>query len=269
VRHILLKRTGFFQLVLLLLALLTPLRVSGATQAGGPSTSTYLPIVFYHPFVPPSQEIWGRASQNGQFVPDVPFSLLYYRWPDTGPTSQTSTTSDASGVFAFDNVPGAGESDFYMAEFTNTTDPNRLRSTYLVFGAQPGAQISLGLADITNVPLYEPANGLHVTLPFTFTWGARAASPKDVYLFVMFDPADDHHSYQTITGHNGFLKIDSLPYSIEYGVEYQWQIHFWVNSAPSWTSDTFQQFHVTFDAPNVSGRTNPSRELLGTPLGLP
>jgi hypothetical protein len=135
--------------------------------------------------------------------------------------------------------------------------------------AYPSMQHNLGIVDLANVPLYEPADGMHVTLPFTFTWGARVTAPTDKYLFVMFDPTDDHHSYQWITGHDGFLKIASLPYTIEYGVEYQWQLHIFSTHAPPYEADTFQRFHVTFDAPNAPIQSRPGSRLAGPLLGSP
>jgi hypothetical protein len=257
-------RTGI-RLIQLAFVLLVPLGlpVTSIAQGGGAVSTVYLPVVIYHPCLASGQAIWGCASQNGMFMSGVSFNLLYYDYPPTSPTSRTTTTSDANGVFGFDNVPGVDSYDAYLVEFVNSTDPARLWFWHAGLSAYPVSQHNLGIVDITNVPLYEPADGLHLTLPFTFTWGARPFSPNDSYLFVLFDPANDHHQFQTNTGHDGFLNIESLPYTIEYGVEYQWQLHIYVNNQMASEADTFQRFHVTFDAPSIAGHPGPISRLAG------
>jgi hypothetical protein len=123
-RRYIVKLSRLLSLSLVLLALLL---VSGPVQGGSSAFTLFLPIISNNPCPLSSQAIWGCASQNGVFMAGIPINLLYYDYPDTSPTSQTSTTSDAYGVFAFDNVPGIEEHDIYLVEFVNSTDPTRLR----------------------------------------------------------------------------------------------------------------------------------------------
>jgi hypothetical protein len=236
-----------------------PLLLASAPVAAGPSAPSgsfylYLPLALNIPCPSKGQAISGCVKQNSQPAGGVPLSLLYYQPPGLTATSQANTTSAASGYFGFDNAPGAKNFDGYRAEFTNHTNPSQLLYWHSNFSFRPNEPIDLGVVDITNVPLYAPGDGLQITLPYTFTWGARAESPNDDYTFYIADPANPMHSYQQQLGHVSALEIDSLPFGLEYGVQYQWQLHITLyDSQTGITSeaDPFQQFHVTFVAPNA------------------
>jgi hypothetical protein len=265
---------------LALAALTAALLLSSAgLAAAGPSApaggfSVYLPVVLNKPCTPRGQVIFGCVEQNGARLSGFLLTLYRQRNDPPSPTTIAGTAvSDAGGYFQFSNIPPTTGSDYYYLSYVNLTDPTRLRDR-----DQPliylGGQYDLGVVDVTNIPLFAPADGLHVTFPYTFTWGLRPTSPKghyaDYYVVVWVGTNGSFAYSQQGVGYVGSHRQDYLPDTLQYGTEYDW----FVRNQPEFPyepiiEDSYQMFRVTFDSTNGPLQGPSAMQTLLDPLHPP
>lgn len=217
--------------------------------AGG--FNIYLPLVLDKPCLPRGQVIFGCVEQNGVRVGGVQFTLLHQYMANPQPSTAVAiASSDAGGYFDFGNVPTVAYPDFYLATYENNTDPARLRywGVQVSYWNGNAGQYNLGIVDLTNIPLFAPADGLHVTIPYTFTWGVRATSPDENYSLSIAGPGTGtpYAYFFQAAGHHGWSQVGSLPSGFQFGKEYWWNVIIYPSTYFGVYS--YQSFRVTFDS---------------------
>ncbi|HEX7974940.1 MAG TPA: hypothetical protein VF498_11060 [Anaerolineales bacterium] len=148
--------------------------------------------------------IYGRVTLNGANASGVAIELCsYYGSTCTTPITTTagvtttaiiSTVTDLSGDYSFNKALSLASGQKYQVRYRNTS----FTTGRLLYWISPsvitytaGSNLKMGTFDIADVALVAPSNGITATLPYTFTWKVRTASPTDIYQFHLYDPADN------------------------------------------------------------------------------
>jgi hypothetical protein len=188
--------------------------------------SVYLPLLSNNA----GGKLFGQVTQNGSKVAGVPLTLCRLNSPiDTSCTPMESTTTIADGTYAFYNLPSLETGQKYFAYFRNTTNTNgrlwywqtRSLVTYTV-----DSQVQLGNFDIGDIKLISPTLPVTVTLPVTFSWKMRSASPSDNYEFDLYEPQNGSPYFYTKPplGHVGSYRLNSLPAGFLVNKRYVWEV---------------------------------------------
>jgi hypothetical protein len=175
-------------------------------------------------------KLFGQVTENGSKASGVPLTLCRLNSPaDTNCTSMGSTTTIADGTYAFYNPPALGTGQKYFAYFKNTTNTKgrlwywqtRSLVTYTL-----GSQVQLGNFDIGDIKLISPTLPVTVTLPVTFSWKVRDASPLDSYEFDLYEPLNGSPYFYTKPplGHVGSYRLNSLPAGFLANKRYAWEV---------------------------------------------
>jgi hypothetical protein len=151
---------------------------------------------------------------------------------DSGSSWSTieTTTIQTNGTYQFagtTNDLGSSER-FYVRYLNDSNGGNILNTNYLwgwwsfvITSYSPSASVAGGDFDIANIPFVSPASGITTTLPTTFQWTPRVATPLDSYEFDLYDSA-----YYT-SPHLGYVSsytLTSLPPGFSFGAEYAWVV---------------------------------------------
>lgn len=179
----------------------------------------YLPLVLYS--VP---GIYGTVHNNGIPAVGIPVSLEYYDGTNTA--SIQATTTSATGAYTFLNVPTLASHQRYYVQYSPPAPiSGTLKSwnTASLTSYQSGASAQMANFDIADVTLVSPGASVSVTLPATFTWNARPATPTDHYHFLLhgasittFDSGD--------LGSAGSYNLTALPAGFTLGGTYSWNV---------------------------------------------
>jgi hypothetical protein len=127
----------------------------------------------------------------------------------------------------------------------NNSDPTRLWgwwSVSLLSYPVGGADVHLEDFDIANIPLVSPASGSTVTLPYTFYWTKRPATPTDSYEWDLY--SDQYNAYTSLLGYVDGVNILSIPSVFPPGVEYYWDV--WVYGPGGGAGECFEAWYITF-----------------------
>jgi hypothetical protein len=91
-----------------------------------------------------------------------------------------------------------------------------------------GCDLHAGDFDIADIALVSPGDGATVSLPRTFYWTPRPATPSDDYEFDLYDPTDGDPWWWTdpTLGYVGSYTLSSLPSGFSPWTEYAWEV--WV-----------------------------------------
>jgi hypothetical protein len=192
----------------------------GEGQAPETAYVTYMPLVLSH------GSLYGRVTHNGAPVANV--LLVLYVYNGSSWSVQTSTLTGPGGDYQFVDQPSLPLGYRYMVEYTNSSDSSRLGywdtqqiTTYLA-----GTVVQMGDFDVANVQLVDPGHGAAISLPYTFKWVKRSATPTDFYRVGIFD-ISDFDPYVT-TGTVGWVSElqtpSSLPPGFITGVTYYWWV---------------------------------------------
>lgn len=263
-------------------ALMTPVLNPGEVeQAPGPITigifqdigwsvqkTTYPPRV-YLPLLSNNAggKLFGQVTENGNKAPDVPLTLCRLNSPtDTNCTFMGSTTTIADGTYAFNNLPALQTGQKYFAYFKNTTNAKgrlwywqtRSLITYTF-----GSQVQLGNFDIGDIKLISPTLPVTVTLPVTFSWKVRSASPSDSYEFDLYEPQNGSPNFYTKPplGHVGSYQLKGLPAGFLMNKRYAWEV---------WAYAPDNAFGISLEARPVAfaSSASPPSMLMGNPSGV-
>jgi hypothetical protein len=199
---------------------------SAANDQGG-DLYTYLPSITYQA---PPRGIYGLVNQNG--VPAAGITVTLQLRHGSNATPIRTMTTDASGNYAFLDAPTLGSGQQYFVFYPNAENvASRLSywagfliDTYTAGDEIPGADF-----DIANITLANPPPAAVVTLPTTFTWNPRPATPTDNYeLNIIGDSKEDQgHTYfytNPPLGYIGVYTLDTLQGEMVYNESYGWTI---------------------------------------------
>jgi hypothetical protein len=113
-----------------------------------------------------------------------------------------------------------------------------------------GSVVNIGNFDIAEIVLSAPASGAMVSLPSTFQWVPRPATPSDSYEFDLYEdcdpPRQDCPFWWTDPplGYVGNYYLTSLPQGFAPGTQYWWEI--WVYAPDGGFGISYDARIVTF-----------------------
>jgi len=197
--------------------------------------------------------LYGTVTENGAPASGI---ILYLRFFDgTHWFTMTSDTTDSDGSYSFTNIPGLFPGQYYYVQFPEQGwNPNWLWTWHTrVIGANtPGGEIHIGDFDIANVGLVSPANNSVVSLPTSFQWTPRGATPSDSYEFDLYDPYDGvpYFYTQPTLGYVGSYTLTNRPPGFNIGVWYSWEI--WIYSPDGGYGISFESRAVSFTSGSLS-----------------
>lgn len=88
-----------------------------------------------------------------------------------------------------------------------------------------GSAVEIGNFDIADIALVAPYDGATVSLPYTFQWTPRPATPSDSYALAIYDPNDpNRYAYTSPLGYVGSINVTHLPPFVQPGVQYRWEV---------------------------------------------
>jgi uncharacterized repeat protein (TIGR01451 family) len=187
-------------------------------------------VVNYHSYLPSIEKspvgFTGKVTMNGNPAAGVPVDLRLFDGANYLTVATTSTASDGSYVFY--NMPPLTSGQAYWARFKNNSNPDQLylwctgvNTTY-----NASHMVTFETFDILNIFLTQPESGSVLTLPVTFQWLPRSATPTDSYEFDIFDYDTGDPSFYTDPplGHVGSYTLTSLPPGFSYNRWYCWDV---------------------------------------------
>jgi len=179
----------------------------------------YLPLVLK----PCSTGICGRVTLNGAPAANVYLQLRFFdgsRW-----STRSTTYTDQNGNYAFTNVPSLGPGQRYYVLYSNSAGlSGRLRAwgTRELTSYTAGTAVEIGNFDIADIPLVAPSDGATVSLPYTFRWTRRTATPSDSYALALYDSSNYAHT--SPLGYVDSIFVNNLPPFVTPGTQYRWEV---------------------------------------------
>jgi hypothetical protein len=200
---------------------------------------------------PPTATISGRVTHRGSAIPGIYLSLWFY--DGLSPTLAFTTATQGDGTYEFADVPEVISDQWYRVSYENGSggnadNPDCLASwDSFVITSTGGATVAGGDFDIADVSLVTPATGLTVTLPYTFRWAPRSATPSDDYAYSLYDPTDHDPWWRTNPplGYTGEHTLEALPPGFGAGAQYAWNV--WVFASDGGHGVSYQSRLVTFE----------------------
>ena len=192
--------------------------VCGPTQ----DRRAFLPLVVMGDASEVERGIYGRVTEKGNPVSGVPLDLRLYN--GSSYSTVASTTTGADGRYLFAGVPSLGSGQRYFVQYVNrSVAPGRLWSwnTWSITSYTAGSNLDAGDFDVADIALVSPADGATVSLPQTFHWTRRPATPTDDYEFDLFD---GEWWWTDPLGYAGDYTLNGLPSGFEPGTQYWWQV---------------------------------------------
>ena len=198
--------------------------------AGGTITRTAAPnfeFKAYLPFVPHEPcgaRICGRVTLNGSPIGGVSLLLRYY--DGSAWYTRATTTTRPDGYYAFGNIPALGPGQEYYVRYQNSDATGRLWmwGTRSLTTYAAGSSVDMGVFDIADIALVDPANGASIFLPYTFQWAPRPATPMDSYQFGLWDNDSTLEAYSPLLGYSGSYQLSGLPAGFTTNYYYLWYV---------------------------------------------
>jgi hypothetical protein len=198
---------------------------SHLTDLGHTSSITFTPAftVYLPSVLKMTPGIYGKVTYQGLPISGVSVQLLDNLYTKV---STVTTQSDGSYLFASVPSPPIGQS-YWVRYFNSSGDKNYLLSwkSFNITIYITGNRVAGGDFDIANILPVSPASGATVALPCTFQWTPRIVTPTDSYSFILFDPNSGDLLFSSpALGYVSTYTLNSLPTSVNSGVEYSWSI---------------------------------------------
>jgi hypothetical protein len=223
-----------------------PLSSASATlEEGNQEYSVYMPLALKG-----QAGIYGSVTLNGSPAASIPVALRFFNGSSWSTAAATST--GAGGGFIFEGIPGLAEGQEYYVLYRNEEQiqgqlwiwVTRVLSSY-----EAGASVLIGNFDIADIELFSPEDESSVSVPHTFEWNPRPASPGDTYEFNLMDPADPETYFYTDPplGYVGSYTLDFIPFGFQQGVEYVWEV--WVYSPDGGFGVSYESRLISFNQP--------------------
>lgn len=261
-------------IALLMLVLLVPLAASAA-PARNPAGSTilYLPAILR----PGGSMITGRVTDNGTPAAGVEVELRFFNnldWSSAG-----SATTGGDGVFRFDNPAALKSGEKYYVRYLNPSDSDDSRLaawfTRELTSYSPGTGVNIGDFDLANVALTAPDHLSTISLPHTFEWAVRPASPQDSYALTLFDDEDGNPWFASgPLGHQGNYTLNARPSGFNANAVYAWSVTVFASDEATGEGDgyglPFWYNYVTFASGQASTGSAPvAQSAAGLERGTP
>ena len=232
-----------------------------AGQEPGPGAPEDDIIVYLPLSVKAPGTILGHVRDGGVVASNVILELRRLNLDTYADSLVDTKTTDPSGYFAFTNQPSLVAQEVYYVKYSNPGNPARLwrwytraLSTYTF-----GSIVNIGDFDIADVQLDQPMSGASVTLPRTFYWIVRPATPWDSYEFDLYEGCDNCALFYTDPplGYVGSYSLTALPPGFHNGTQYWWEI--WVYNPDGSYGISFNTNAVTFTHSGI--RAAPVKDL--------
>jgi hypothetical protein len=173
--------------------------------------------------------ITGRVLQRGVLVSGVTLNLRFYdgiAW-----SSLMTTTTGTDGTYLFMGAPGLDGGQSYYVRYLNsmgTTGRLYFWRSNTIQDYSSGSIVKVADFDIADLPLVSPANNATVSLPATYQWTRRTATPTDSYELNLYDPIDADPWWWTEydLGYADRYTMVGLPAGFYTGTPYTWEV--WV-----------------------------------------
>jgi uncharacterized repeat protein (TIGR01451 family) len=230
--------------------------INAAVISGGGGTiiRTASTRVIYRVYLPLATQkicsagICGRVTLNGSPAGGLSLALRYYNG-STWSTRATKTTG-SDGSYAFTNMPALGPGQEYYVRYQNST---RTAGRLWIWGTKSlttyaaGSNADMGIFDIADIALVAPDSGAWVSLPYTFQWTPRPATPSDTYEFDLYDANNDEpYFYSALLGYVSGYSLNCLPAGFAFGTYYLWDV--WVYSPDGGYGISYWSRWVTFSS---------------------
>lgn len=241
----------------------TDSETSHTIQTDFTATKVYLPVMF-NSFAP--RGIIGTVTHAGGWASGVPLELRFYDGSSWVTAASTTTGDDGSYVFKDVNSLEVGQ--YYYVSYSNESYNTGNVYYYATrsFGSyKKGSEMDLGNFDIKDISLNSPVSGATVSLPATFTWSLRTATPGDSYEFDLYDPYSDVSFYtDPPLGYVGQYTLTALPSGFVQDKEYHWEI--WVYDPLGGFGISLFSLPVRFSNSGSSSQGNIPQEKIPTYL---
>ena len=174
--------------------------------------------------------IHGHVTYGGAPVASINLLLRFYDGSTYSTAATTTTAGD--GSYAFMTAPALATGQSYYVRYHNAGDGNADNSSYLwswasfdITSYAAGADVSGGDFDVANIVLQSPAPGSTVSLPQTFQWQRRSATPSDSYVLEFTNPPNVNlWWYSSPLGFTGSYTLSGLPSGFTTGTQYGWDL---------------------------------------------
>ncbi len=194
-------------------------RVSNAVGQNDDWTYIFLPSILKTPV-----GIYGNVTMNGNPM-SFPVELNLDIYEGAILTKQVTTQSGYSqSLFQFFDVPSLGSGQSYRVSCYGKGSSDRLTvhlSRWLL-SYTAGDTVNIGSFDMGNIEL-KPTAGT-VTLPYTFEWTKRTATPTDSYRFELHGDNPQLYFQSPNLGYADSFTLNELPQGANYGVSYSWSV---------------------------------------------
>jgi hypothetical protein len=175
-----------------------------------------------------SSGICGRITRHGQAVADAVLYLRFFNgsmW-----STQSVATSAPDGSFVFTGIPSLTPGQRYYVLFLNANYGDLLWATRQLSNYITGSPVEIGDFDIAYVRMVEPYyTNVTLSLPYTFWWQTRPATPSDSYEFNLYDETDGTpYFYTPQLGNQSKYALTSLPSGFATNIFYAAEV--WVYS---------------------------------------
>jgi hypothetical protein len=205
---------------------------STPTVTGGtPVAKVYLPLAARTnppPATPTTTAgpgaIYGRVTTGGAAANGLPLLLRF--WNGAAWSTWGTTTTNASGDYAFVGVPTLGAGQRYYVRYENNLSSTTRLSLWQapqLTSYSAGATAAGGSFDLANITLAAPAPGSSLPLPVTFQWNVRPATPSDSYEFNINDySVGSGEWWSPHLGYAGQYRLAALPPGLTYPNTFSW-----------------------------------------------
>jgi hypothetical protein len=216
----------------------------------------FLPLIRQAP-----HGLHGYVTENGVPVGGITLELRF--WNGTSWSTRATTATASDGLYTFTNIPSLSPEQYYYVRYLNPTTSTRLYSwhTQALGVYNTGELVRIGDFDIANVALVAPAAGATVSLPATFRWTPRPATPSDSYEFDLFDPDTGDPYFFTVPplGYVAAYTLIGLPSGFSTGTPYVWNV--WVYSPDGGYGISYYAYYVMFSTTGQAAMEGPHRSM--------
>lgn len=198
---------------------------SYASAAPTTEPAVFIPLAAHAEPTPfPLPGIQGYVKDNGNAAGGIQLELRRYNGSSW--STQATTQTDSAGFYLF-TPPSLSSGQHYYVRYLN---PENLTSRLAFWGTRvldnytSGQTAFIGNFDLHNIELQTPTPGATVSIPTTFHWAVRPATPSDSYELDLFDFDDGDPYFYTnpALGFVGVYTLNHLPGGFSPGVQYVW-----------------------------------------------
>ena len=205
-----------------LLGFPTPHAEGSLTSSPSNSSTLYLPLVAR---VTAGGGINGRVTQSAQPAAGVPLELLSYIGQNH--STVATTTTDGSGNYSFKGAPSLGSGQEYNVSYVNLESNTSRLAVWMtkdVTAYTAGSTFASGDFDLADIGMVSPSPGATVSLPATFQWSVRPATPSDRYTVFLTDANLNLVAMSSLVGYANSCTLYNLPSSMSVGAQYWWGV---------------------------------------------